>query len=119
MRGSIGQILTASTQSKCEILSAELFLKFVADKKFKKNIVDRISPPELFDIAKKSKISSQLKDYELFHWAEIVCSKEKLKVFYIDEKNKASLKINNKLILNSSNIKGLPIGSITDNFKRN
>ena len=117
MRGSTGQILTASTQSKCEILSAELFLKFVADKKFKKNIVDRISPPELFDIAKKSKISSQLKDYELFHWAEIVCSKEKLKVFYIDEKNKASLKINNKLLVSSSNIKGLPIGSITDNFQ--
>ena len=105
IRGCVDQILTASTKAKCQVLPAKLFLELLASKNIDNKIISKVSASELFDIAKKSKISNNLSDDELFSWAKLVCSNKKLKVLNLFENdiNPSTLKKN--YLVSSSNIK--------------
>ena len=60
IRGCMDQILTASTKAKCQVLPANLFLELISSKNIDNKIISKVSASELFDIAKKSKISNNL-----------------------------------------------------------
>ena len=116
IRGCVDQILTASTKAKCQVLPAKLFLELLSSKNIDNKIISKVSASELFDIAKKSKISNNLSDDELFSWAKLVCSNKKLKVLNLFENdiNPSTLKKN--YLVSSSNIKNHAPGSIIENF---
>jgi len=116
-RGCIDQILTASTKAKCQVLPAKLFLKFLLDKKINNKITNKVSSSELFDIAKKSNISDNLSDYDLFSWAKLVCSKEKLKVLNLFENDIKPSVPNKNYLVSSSNIKNFATGSSIENLE--
>ena len=110
------QILTASTKAKCQVLPAKLFLELLSSKNIDNKIISKVSASELFDIAKKSKISNNLSDDELFSWAKLVCSNKKLKVLNLFENdiNPSTLKKN--YLVSSSNIKNHAPGSVIENL---
>ena len=116
IRGCMDQILTASTKAKCQVLPAKLFLELLSSKNIDNKIISKVSASELFDIAKKSKISNNLSDDELFSWAKLVCSNKKLKVLNLFENdiNPSTLKKN--YLVSSSNIKNHAPGSVIDNL---
>ena len=116
IRGCMDQILTASTKAKCQVLPAKLFLELLSSKNIDNKIISKVSASELFDIAKKSKISNNLSDDELFSWAKLVCSNKKLKVLNLFENdiNPSTLKKN--YLVSSSNIKNHAPGSVIENF---
>ena len=116
IRGCVDQILTASTKAKCQVLPAKLFLELLSSKNIDNKIVSKVSASELFDIAKKSKISNNLSDDELFSWAKLVCSNKKLKVLNLFENdiNPSTLKKN--YLVSSSNIKNHAPGSVIENL---
>ena len=110
------QILTASTKAKCQVLPTKLFLELLSSKNIDNKIISKVSASELFDIAKKSKISNNLSDDELFSWAKLVCSNKKLKVLNLFENdiNPSTLKKN--YLVSSSNIKNHAPGSVIENL---
>ena len=116
IRGCVDQILTASTKAKCQVLPAKLFLELLSSKNIDNKIISKVSASELFDIAKKSKISNNLSDDELFSWAKLVCSNKKLKVLNLFENdiNLSTLKKN--YLVSSSNIKNHAPGSVIENL---
>ncbi len=116
IRGCMDQILTASTKAKCQVLPAKLFLELLSSKNIDNKIISKVSASELFDIAKKSKISNNLSDDELFSWAKLVCSNKKLKVLNLFENdiNPSTLKKN--YLVSSSNIKNHAPGSVIENL---
>ena len=116
IRGCGDQILTASTKAKCQVLPAKLFLELLSSKNIDNKIISKVSASELFDIAKKSKISNNLSDDELFSWAKLVCSNKKLKVLNLFENdiNPSTLKKN--YLVSSSNIKNHALGSVIENL---
>ena len=116
IRGCVDQILTASTKAKCQVLPAKLFLELLSSKNIDNKIISKVSASELFDIAKKSKISNNLSDDELFSWAKLVCSNKKLKVLNLFENdiNPSTLKKN--YLVSSSNIKNHAPGSVIENL---
>lgn len=116
IRGCMDQILTASTKAKCQVLPAKLFLELLSSKNIDNKIISKVSASELFDIAKKSKISNNLSDDELFSWAKLVCSNKKLKVLNLFENdiNLSTLKKN--YLVSSSNIKNHAPGSVIENL---
>ena len=116
IRGCGDQILTASTKAKCQVLPAKLFLELLSSKNIDNKIISKVSASELFDIAKKSKISNNLSDDELFSWAKLVCSNKKLKVLNLFENdiNPSTLKKN--YLVSSSNIKNHAPGSVIENL---
>ena len=116
IRGCVDQILTASTKAKCQVLPAKLFLELLSSKNIDNKIISKVSASELFDIAKKSKISNNLSDDELFSWAKLVCSNKKLKVLNLFENdiNPSTLKKN--YLVSSSNIKNHALGSVIENL---
>ena len=116
IRGCMDQILTASTKAKCQVLPAKLFLELLSSKNIDNKIISKVSASELFDIAKKSKISNNLSDDELFSWAKLVCSNKKLKVLNLFENdiNPSTLKKN--YLVSSSNIKNHSPGSVIENL---
>ena len=116
IRGCVDQILTASTKAKCQVLPAKLFLELLSSKNIDNKVISKVSGSELFDIAKKSKISNNLSDDELFSWAKLVCSNKKLKVLNLFENdiNPSTLKKN--YLVSSSNIKNHAPGSVIENF---
>ena len=116
IRGCVDQILTASTKAKCQVLPAKLFLELLSSKNIDNKIISKVSTSELFDIAKKSKISNNLSDDELFSWAKLVCSNKKLKVLNLFENdiNPSTLKKN--YLVSSSNIKNHAPGSVIENL---
>ena len=116
IRGCVDQILTASTKAKCQVLPANLFLELISSKNIDNKIINKVSASELFDIAKKSKISNNLSDDELFSWAKLVCSNKKLKVLNLFENdiNPSTLKKN--YLVSSSNIKNHALGSVIENL---
>ena len=116
IRGCVDQILTASTKAKCQVLPAKLFLELLSSKNIDNKIISKVSASELFDIAKKSKISNNLSDYELFSWAKLVCSNKKFKVLNLFENdiNPSTLKKN--YLVSSSNIKNHAPGSVIENL---
>ena len=116
IRGCVDQILTASTKAKCQVLPAKLFLELLSSKNIDNTIISKVSASELFDIAKKSKISNNLSDDELFSWAKLVCSNKKLKVLNLFENdiNPSTLKKN--YLVSSSNIKNHAPGSVIENL---
>ena len=116
IRGCVDQILTASTKAKCQVLPANLFLELISSKNIDNKIINKVSASELFDIAKKSKISNNLSDDELFSWAKLVCSNKKLKVLNLFENdiNPSTLKKN--YLVSSSNIKNHAPGSVIENL---
>ena len=116
IRGCVDQILTASTKAKCQVLPAKLFLELLSSKNIDNKIISKVSASELFDIAKKSKISNNLSDDELFSWAKLVCSNKKLKVLNLFESdiNPSTLKKN--YLVSSSNIKNHAPGSVIENL---
>ena len=116
IRGCMDQILTASTKAKCQVLPAKLFLELLSSKNIDNKIISKVSASELFDIAKKSKISNNLSDDELFSWAKLVCSNKKLKVLNLFENdiNPSTLKKN--YLVSSSNIKNHALGSVIENL---
>ena len=116
IRGCVDQILTASTKAKCQVLPAKLFLELLSSKNIDNKIISKVSASELFDIAKKSKISNNLSDDELFSWAKLVCSNKKLKVLNLfkNDVNPSTLKKN--YLVSSSNIKNHAPGSIIENL---
>ena len=116
IRGCVDQILTASTKAKCQVLPAKLFLELLSSKNIDNKIISKVSASELFDIAKKSKISNNLSDDELFSWAKLVCSNKKLKVLNLFENdiNPSTLKKN--YLVSSSNIKNHAPGSVIENI---
>ena len=116
IRGCVDQILTASTKAKCQVLPAKLFLELLSSKNIDNKTISKVSASELFDIAKKSKISNNLSDDELFSWAKLVCSNKKLKVLNLFENdiNPSTLKKN--YLVSSSNIKNHAPGSVIENF---
>ena len=116
IRGCMDQILTASTKAKCQVLPAKLFLELLSSKNIDNKIISKVSASELFDIAKKSKISNNLSDDELFSWAKLVCSNKKLKVLNLFENdiNPSTLKKN--YLVSSSNIKNHAPGSVIENI---
>ena len=116
IRGCGDQILTASTKAKCQVLPAKLFLELLSSKNIDNKIISKVSASELFDIAKKSKISNNLSDDELFAWAKLVCSNKKLKVLNLFENdiNPSTLKKN--YLVSSSNIKNHALGSVIENL---
>lgn len=117
IRGCVDQILTASTKAKCQVLPAKLFLELLSSKNIDNKIINKVSASELFDIAKKSKISNNLSDDELFSWAKLVCSNKKLKVLNLFENdiNPSTLKKN--YLVSSSNIKNHAPGSVIENLE--
>ena len=116
IRGCVDQILTASTKAKCQVLPAKLFLELLSSKNIDNKIISKVSASELFDIAKKSKVSNNLSDDELFSWAKLVCSNKKLKVLNLFENdiNPSTLKKN--YLVSSSNIKNHAPGSVIENL---
>ena len=116
IRGCGDQILTASTKAKCQVLPAKLFLELLSSKNIDNKIISKVSASELFDIAKKSKISNNLSDDELFSWAKLVCSNKKFKVLNLFENdiNPSTLKKN--YLVSSSNIKNHAPGSVIENL---
>ena len=116
IRGCMDQILTASTKAKCQVLPAKLFLELLSSKNIDNKTISKVSASELFDIAKKSKISNNLSDDELFSWAKLVCSNKKLKVLNLFENdiNPSTLKKN--YLVSSSNIKNHAPGSVIENL---
>ena len=116
IRGCVDQILTASTKAKCQVLPAKLFLELLSSKNIDNKTISKVSASELFDIAKKSKISNNLSDDELFSWAKLVCSNKKLKVLNLFENdiNPSTLKKN--YLVSSSNIKNHAPGSVIENL---
>ena len=116
IRGCVDQILTASTKAKCQVLPAKLFLELLSSKNIDNKIISKVSASELFDIAKKSKISNNLSDDELFSWAKLVCSNKKFKVLNLFENdiNPSTLKKN--YLVSSSNIKNHAPGSVIENL---
>ena len=116
IRGCVDQILTASTKAKCQVLPTKLFLELLSSKNIDNKIISKVSASELFDIAKKSKISNNLSDDELFSWAKLVCSNKKLKVLNLFENdiNPSTLKKN--YLVSSSNIKNHAPGSVIENL---
>ena len=116
IRGCMDQILTASTKAKCQVLPTKLFLELLSSKNIDNKIISKVSASELFDIAKKSKISNNLSDDELFSWAKLVCSNKKLKVLNLFENdiNPSTLKKN--YLVSSSNIKNHALGSVIENL---
>ena len=116
IRGCVDQILTASTKAKCQVLPAKLFLELLSSKNIDNKIISKVFASELFDIAKKSKISNNLSDDELFSWAKLVCSNKKLKVLNLfdNDINPSTLKKN--YLVSSSNIKNHAPGSVIENL---
>jgi len=116
IRGCVDQILTASTKAKCQVLPTKLFLELLSSKNIDNEIISKVSASELFDISKKSKISNNLSDEELFSWAKLVCSNKKLKVLNLFENdiNPSTLKKN--YLVSSSNIKNHAPGSVIENL---
>ena len=116
IRGCVDQILTASTKAKCQVLPTKLFLELLSSKNIDNKIISKVSASELFDIAKKSKISNNLSDDELFSWAKLVCSNKKLKVLNLfkNDVNPSTLKKN--YLVSSSNIKNHAPGSVIENL---
>ena len=116
IRGCMDQILTASTKAKCQVLPAKLFLELLSSKNIDNKIISKVSASELFDIAKKSKISNNLSDDELFSWAKLVCSNKKLKVLNLFEKDINPSTVKKNYLVSSSNIKNHAPGSVIENL---
>ena len=116
IRGCGDQILTASTKAKCQVLPAKLFLELLSSKNIDNKIISKVSASELFDIAKKSKISNNLSDDELFSWAKLVCSNKKLKVLNLFEKDINPSTVKKNYLVSSSNIKNHAPGSVIENL---
>ncbi len=116
IRGCVDQILTASTKAKCQVLPAKLFLELISSKNIDNKIINKVSASELFDIAKKSKISNNLSDDELFSWAKLVCSNKKLKVLNLFENDINPSTLKNNYLVSSSNIKNHALGSVIENL---
>ena len=116
IRGCMDQILTASTKAKCQVLPAKLFLELLSRKNIDNKIISKVSASELFDITKKSKISNNLSDDELFSWAKLVCSNKKLKVLNLFEKDINPSTVKKNYLVSSSNIKNHAPGSVIENL---
>tara|TARA_B100000123_G_scaffold263274_1_gene232163 strand:+ start:489 stop:3425 length:2937 start_codon:yes stop_codon:yes gene_type:complete len=116
IRGCMDQILTASTKAKCQVLPAKLFLELLSSKNIDNKIISKVSASELFDIAKKSKISNNLSDDELFSWAKLVCSNKKLKVLNLFENDINPSNLKKNYLVSSSNIKNHAPGSVIENL---
>ena len=116
IRGCVDQILTASTKAKCQVLPAKLFLELLSSKNIDNKIISKVSASELFDIAKKSKISNNLSDDELFSWAKLVCSNKKLKVLNLFENDINPSNLKKNYLVSSSNIKNHAPGSVIENL---
>ena len=116
IRGCVDQILTASTKAKCQVLPTKLFLELLSSKNIDNKIISKVSASELFDIAKKSKISNNLSDDELFSWAKLVCSNKKLKVINLFENDVKPSTLKKNYLVSSSNIKNHAPGSVIENL---
>ena len=117
VRGATGQVLTSSTQTKCEILPAKSFLRMVTNEKFNEDLIKEVTVSELYDVASKSNIPNQLRASELFLWAKSVCEDETLKAKSISNENIFSLDQVQNYLISSTNIKNNAAGSVIEDLK--
>ena len=117
LRGSSGQILTSSTNTKCLLVPAKIFLDLYEKEKINKKYLNRVSPYELYEVIKNSRETSNLPNIEIFSWSKAICEKENLKIFNINNDNNIRMSSNKKWFISSNNfIEQIP-GNITEDLE--